>query len=123
MNQSFPTKKHLLAVLLEDYFHVGAFDQLIQREQWSRFEARFEDNTISALDLLDRFSAKVTFFSLGWIAERKPELIQEIIRRGHEVACYSTLDLAQMNRERFRDEILRAKDSLENAAQTKVLLR
>ncbi len=121
MNQSFPTKKHLLAVLLEDYFHVGAFDQLIQREQWSRFEARFEDNTISALDLLDRFSAKVTFFSLSWIAERKPELIQEIIRRGHEVACYSTLDLAQMSRDQFRDEILRSKDLLENAAQTKVL--
>ena len=121
MNQSLPTKKHLLAVLLEDYFHVGAFDQLIQREQWSRFEARFENNTISALDLLDRFSAKVTFFSLGWIAERKPELIREIIRRGHEVACYSTLDLAQVSREQFRDEIRRAKNSLENAAQTKVL--
>lgn len=121
MNQSLPTKKHLLAVLLEDYFHVGAFDQLIQREQWSRFEARFEHNTISALDLLDRFSAKVTFFSLGWIAERKPDLIREIVRRGHEVACYSTLDLSQVSREQFREEIRRAKDSLENAAQTKVL--
>ena len=121
MNQLLPTKKHLLAVLLEDYFHVGAFDQLIQREQWSRFEARFEHNTISALDLLDRFAAKVTFFSLGWIAERKPDLIREIIRRGHEVACYSTLDLAEASPDQFREEIRRAKNSLENAAGTKVL--
>lgn len=121
MTQQLPTKRHLLAVLLEDYYHVGAFDYLIQRGQWTRFEARFEHNTRVALDLLDRFQAKVTFFSLGWIAERQPEIIQEITRRGHEIALYSNFDLQPENQAEFRDEVLRARESLEEASGKRVL--
>lgn len=121
MTQPLPTKQHLLAVLLEDYYHVGAFDYLIQRGQWSRFEARFEHNTIVALDLLDRFQAKVTFFSLGWIAERQPEIIREITRRGHEIALYSNLDLTRTNPTEFKEDVLRARESLEEAGGKQVL--
>ncbi|MFN7930620.1 MAG: DUF3473 domain-containing protein, partial [Blastocatellia bacterium] len=121
MTQQLPTKQHLLAVLLEDYYHVGAFDYLIQRGQWTRFETRFEHNTLVALDLLDRFQAKVTFFSLGWIAERQPEIIQEIRRRGHEIALYSNLDLARTTPTEFQDEVKRARASLEEASEQRVL--
>ena len=121
MTQQLPTKRHLLAVLLEDYYHVGAFDYLIQRGQWTRFEARFEHNTHIALDLLDRFQAQVTFFSLGWIAERQPEIIREITRRGHEIALYSNLDLHRTNPAEFRDEVRRARESLEEASGKRVL--
>ncbi|HEX4945803.1 MAG TPA: glycosyltransferase [Blastocatellia bacterium] len=110
-----------MAVLLEDYYHVGAFNYLIQRGQWAHFEARFEHNTLMALDLLDRFQAKVTFFSLGWIAERQPEIIREITRRGHEIALYSNLELNRTSPAEFRDELLRARDLLENAGHAKVI--
>ncbi len=116
-----PIKRHLLAVLLEDYYHVGAFNYLIQRGQWAHFEARFEHNTLMALDLLDRFQAKVSFFSLGWIAERQPEIIREITRRGHEIALYSNLELARTSPPEFREEILRARATLEDAGQAKVV--
>lgn len=121
MKLPLPTKRHLLAVLLEDYFHVGAFDNLIQRGQWSRFEARFEHNTLTALDLLDRFEAKVTFFSLGWIAERQPNIIREITRRGHEIACYSNLNIENISQTEFKEEILRTRDALQQASGQKVL--
>ncbi len=121
MREETTAKRHLLAVLLEDYFHVGAFDGLIQQGQWNRFEARFENNTLEALDLLDRFGAKVTFFSLGWIAERQPDIIREITRRGHEIACYSNLHIDRASREEFRSEILRARDWLERASEKRVL--
>ena len=121
MKLPLPTKRHLLAVLLEDYFHVGAFDNLIQRGQWSRFEARFEHNTLTALDLLDRFEAKVTFFSLGWIAERQPNIIREITRRGHEIACYSNLNIENISQAEFKEEILRTRDALQQASGQKVL--
>ena len=121
MTLPLPTKRHLLAVLLEDYYHVGAFNYLIQRGQWAHFEARFEHNTLMALDLLDRFQAKVTFFSLGWIAERQPEIIREITRRGHEIALYSNLELARTDQAEFRDEILRARETLEEAGQARVV--
>lgn len=116
-----PTKRHLLAVLLEDYYHVGAFNYLIQRGQWAHFEARFEHSTLMALDLLDRFQAKVTFFSLGWIAERQPEIIREITRRGHEIALYSNLELARTAQAEFRDDLLRARETLEDAGQARVV--
>ena len=121
MTLPLPTKRHLLAVLLEDYYHVGAFNYLIQRGQWAHFEARFEHNTLMALDLLDRFQAKVTFFSLGWIAERQPEIIREITRRGHEIALYSNLELDRTSPAEFKDEILRARDTLEDAGQSRVV--
>jgi len=121
MTQPLPTKRHLLAVLLEDYYHVGAFSYLIQRGQWAHFEARFEHNTLMALDLLDRFQAKVTFFSLGWIAERQHEIIREITRRGHEIALYSNLELARTSPTEFRDDTLRARDMLEEAGQARVV--
>ncbi len=121
MTLPLPTKRHLLAVLLEDYYHVGAFNYLIQRGQWAHFEARFEHNTLMALDLLDRFQAKVTFFSLGWIAERQPDIIREITRRGHEIALYSNLELNRTSPTEFKDELLRARETLEEAGQARVV--
>ncbi|HMT09964.1 MAG TPA: polysaccharide deacetylase family protein, partial [Pyrinomonadaceae bacterium] len=70
--------KHLLTILVEDYFHVGAFENLIHQRNWSNFEPRYEQNTLKMLDLLDQYDTKATFFVLGWIAEQIPGLIREI---------------------------------------------
>jgi polysaccharide deacetylase family protein (PEP-CTERM system associated) len=113
-------KQHLLAVLLEDYFQVGAFDGLIQPRQWYRFEARYERNTLAALDLLDRHRAGATFFVLDWIAERCPELIREVARRGHEIACYSYLDFDRLLPSDLREELTRSREKLERVSGTRV---
>ncbi|MFN0122618.1 MAG: glycosyltransferase [Blastocatellia bacterium] len=111
-------KQNLLAVLLEDYFHVGAFNQLIQPDQWYRFESRYEKNTLAALDLLDKYQTRATFFTLGWIADRSPELLREITRRGHEIACrgYYNHDVARMTPREFRDDLARAGEAIERAS-------
>ncbi len=83
MNNNATTKKHLLTILVEDYFHVGAFENLIEQRNWSRFEPRYEQNTLKTLDLLDEYKTTATFFVLGWIAEQNPKLIREIVARGH----------------------------------------
>lgn len=111
------SKTHLLSVMLEDYFHVGAFNHLIQPKQWYRFETRSEQNTLRTLDLLDRFNIKATFFVLGWIAERQPELIREVLRRGHEVASrgiYRQRPDQPLTTTEFRDDIRRTRDTLES---------
>jgi polysaccharide deacetylase family protein (PEP-CTERM system associated) len=117
------TKKHLLTVLLEDYFHVGAFNSIIQRGQWYRFETRFEKNTLKALDLLDSFDIKATFFSLGWIADNNPEIIKEIARRGHEIANrgYYHRSIKQMTPEEFREDLKRSREALEKACEKKIV--
>jgi peptidoglycan-N-acetylglucosamine deacetylase len=75
------TRKSLLTILVEDYFHVGAFENLIHQRNWQNFEPRVEQNTIKTLDLLDRYDAKATFFVLGWIADLNPDLMREIVAR------------------------------------------
>ncbi len=119
---NFPNQ-NLLAVLLEDYFHVGAFNQLIQSGQWYRFESRYEQNTLAALDLLDRFQTKATFFVLGWIADQNPEIVREIARRGHEIASrgYYNRSIHQMTPAEFRDDLARTRDALERAGGRRVI--
>ncbi len=117
------SKRHLLTVLLEDYFHVGAFNRIIQRGQWYRFETRFEQNTIKALDLLDRYDIKATFCVLGWIADQNPEIVREVTRRGHEIASrgYYHRTIRQMTPTEFREDLQRARVALERASGTRVI--
>src|SRR5262249_4819661 len=116
-------KRHLLTVALEDYFQVGAFRGMIQSGQWYRFETRLEQNTERVLALLGQYGIKATFFVLGWVAERYPELVKRVAESGHEVASkgYYHRGVGQMSPEEFRDELLRSREALERAAGRKVL--
>ena len=114
--------RHLLTVLVEDYFHVGAFENLIQQRNWSNFEPRYSQNTLKTLDLLDRYKTKATFFVLGWIAEQGPELVQEIAARGHEVASrgYYHRGLKNLTDQEFREDLRRTSRVIEAATGQKV---
>jgi polysaccharide deacetylase family protein (PEP-CTERM system associated) len=114
---------HILTVALEDYFHVAPFKSLIDRKQWYRFEMRLEASTRRTLDFLDEFGARATFFVLGWVAEAVPEILREVTARGHEVASkgYYHRDIRQLDRQEFRDDVLRARDALQRATGMPVL--
>jgi polysaccharide deacetylase family protein (PEP-CTERM system associated) len=116
-------KRHLLTIALEDYFHVGAFNKIIQRGQWYRFETRFEQNTFKTLDLLDQFHIKATFFVLGWVADKQPEIVKEVVKRGHEIASsgYYHRGIHQMTPAEFREDLARSREALERASGMKVL--
>ena len=123
MNQLPPSKKHLLTVLVEDYFHVGAFENLIQQRNWSNFEPHYEKNTLKTLDLLDEFKTKATFFVLGWIAEKNPRLIREIVSRGHEIASrgFYHRSLRHLTPEEFRADLQKTNRVLEDASGQKII--
>ena len=112
-----------MTVLVEDYFHVGAFETLIQQRNWGHFEPRYEQNTLKALALLDEFDAKATFFVLGWIAEQNPDLVREIAARGHEVASrgYYHRSVRQLSPEEFRVDVDRAASVLSEASGQKIV--
>ena len=114
---------HVLTISLEDYFQVLTFRKLIPREQWSRFDTRLERNTLRVLDLLDRCGTRATFFVLGWIADRRPDIVREVARRGHEVANkgYYPTNFRGSSPEELRDNLTRARDTLEAAAGRKVV--
>lgn len=105
-----------LTIDVEDYFQVSAFEGCVSRECWDSYPLRVEENTSRILDMLDEFQVKATFFVLGWVAERKPALVREIARRGHEVASHGHghQRVCNQTREEFRKDIRRSKAVLEN---------
>ena len=123
MNKTTPKKNHLLTVLVEDYFHVGAFENLIRQQNWSNFEPRYEQNTLKTLDLLDEYKTKATFFVLGWIAEQNPKLIREIVSRGHEVASrgFHHRSLRHLTPDEFREDLRKTNRALEDAGGQKII--
>lgn len=102
--------QNLLSIDLEDWFCVSNFDDLIPREAWDACELRVVESTRRLLDLFDRRGVRATFFVLGWIAERAPELIRELDGAGHEVAChgYGHHRLGQLDPARFDADLERA---------------
>jgi polysaccharide deacetylase family protein (PEP-CTERM system associated) len=80
---------HLFTVDVEDFFHVSAFDAIVRREDWPTFVSRVDIGLGRLLDLLANHGATGTFFTLGWLAARRPDLVRRIAEAGHEVASHS----------------------------------
>ncbi len=105
-----------LTIDVEEYFHPTSMDGVCEPSQWDALPHRVEGNTHRVLDLLSESGTHATFFVLGWVAERWPQLVVEIARRGHEVACHGFGHrLAyRLGPERFRADVLRARTVLED---------
>lgn len=108
--------KQVMTVDVEDYFHVSAFEKNITRTDWEHLELRVERNTYRLLEIFEQYQVKSTFFTLGWVAERCPELIKAIINQGHELAShgYSHQRATMMNAEQFRQDVSKSKQILED---------
>ncbi|MEW8585021.1 MAG: XrtA system polysaccharide deacetylase, partial [Candidatus Thiodiazotropha sp.] len=105
-----------ITVDVEDYFQVSAFAKNIEKDNWCDYESRVERNTHKLLEIFAQYNTKGTFFVLGWIAERFPNLINEIEQAGHEIAShgYSHDLVYNQTIDKFREETGRTKEILEN---------
>lgn len=114
--------RNALTVDVEDYFHVSAFSECIDQKNWDSHPLRVEKNTRRLLDLFDQYAVRATFFVLGWVAERTPNLVMEIAARGHEVAShgYSHQLVYNQTPDTFRKETLHSKYLLEEIIQAPV---
>ena len=118
-----PARPSILTIAVEDYYHASAFRSLITTQHWHRFEPRIECNTHRTLDLLDEYGVKATFFVLGWVADEMPQVLREIVRRGHEVASkgYFHRTIQEMNQAEFRQDLRRSLVAIEQASGSRVL--
>lgn len=82
------TPNNALTIDVEDYFQVSAFAPHIPRSEWPIRECRVERNVDCILGMLDTHKTKATFFTLGWIAERYPQVVRRIVDNGHELASH-----------------------------------
>lgn len=111
-----PTITNALTIDVEDYFQVSAMAPYIRRSDWDQCECRVERNVDRILAMLSRQGARATFFTLGWVAERYPQLVRSIVDQGHELAShgYGHERASDLSRDAFRSDIVRAKHLLED---------
>jgi polysaccharide deacetylase family protein (PEP-CTERM system associated) len=73
-------------------------------------------------DLLDELKTKATFFVLGWVADRYPDLVRQIVDLGHEAASHGCrhVPVTAMAPEAFREDLRRSKERIQDLAGTRV---
>jgi len=114
---------HYFSVDVEEYFQVSAFEGSVPRTSWDHLPSRVEASVYGILDLLARHGARGTFFTLGWVAERHPQMIKRIAEAGHEVASHGWdhVRVTHQTPEEFRASVKRSKACLEELTGTQVL--
>lgn len=105
-----------MSVDVEEHFQVQALASRVTRDDWDHRTSRVELSTNRVLDLFARHNVKSTFFTLGWIAERHPQLIKRIVKEGHELAShgYEHVRVDRQTPDEFRGDIRRTKKILED---------
>src|SRR5882762_7373493 len=116
------SRTHILSVDVEDYFMVEAFAGSVSRETWESWPSRVVTNTRRVLDLFDKYNVKGTFFFVGWVAKKYPELVRDVHARGHELACHSYWHrtVYSLTPEEFREDTRAAVHAIEDAAGVRV---
>lgn len=112
-----------MTVDVEDYFQVSAFEAHINRQHWDSLPQRVAINTNRILDLFDHYQVKATFFTLGWVAERNPQLVRRIVSNGHELAShgYQHVRVTEQTPQTFRQDIKLSRKILEDISGQPVL--
>jgi len=123
MNQSDKITNYL-TIDVEEHFQVAAFDDIISSKDWGKHESRVVKNTKVILDLLEQYNTKATFFIVGWVAEKHPDLVLEIRDQGHDIGCHSYMHkkVYDLSPEEFRTDTIKAKNILEEVVGKKIVI-
>lgn len=115
--------QHAMTIDVEDYFQVSAFENLVNPGQWEQMAPRVEANTDRLLQLFADHDTHATFFTLGWVAQRFPELVKRIVAQGHELASHGTMHqrASSQGRDQFKADVGDAKRLLEDLSGKQVL--
>lgn len=114
---------HHFTVDVEEYFQVSAFEHLVPRTRWTSFESRVASTVDELLEILGRHQVQGTFFVLGWLAQKYPELVKSVAEAKHEIASHgwSHRRVFEETPEEFRTSVRRTKQVLEDIAGKPVL--
>ena len=114
---------HFFTVDVEEYFQVSAFEGVVPRANWESYESRVSRGVDRILELLDRYNARGTFFVLGWVAERHPEIVRAIARAHHEIASHGWdhRKVTDQDQWEFRESVKHSKQVLEDLCGRQVI--
>jgi polysaccharide deacetylase family protein (PEP-CTERM system associated) len=109
---------NVLTIDVEDWFHILDSPASPDLARWSQLPLRLPQNMEILLQLLSDTHTTATFFWLGWMAERFPQLVRQCREEGHEIAShgYGHILAYKVGRDRFREDIQKTKTILEDLA-------
>lgn len=112
-----------LTIDIEDWFQVGAFEDVIDRADWNSLAVRVDRNTNHLLDMCAQMGVKASFFALGWVAVRHPALMRRIVEEGHELGSHGWAHrrVFTMTPDQFTRDIADARKALEDACGLRVI--
>ena len=113
---------NILTFDVEDWFHILDNQATKDEKQWLQLESRIHQNMDKIFALLEKNDQKATFFTIGWVARKYPEILKKIDSLGHEIASHSDMhQLAyEFNREEFKQDLERSVKSIEDVVGKKV---
>src|SRR5437660_2972936 len=116
--------RNAITVDVEEYFHPAEVAAFVEPGRWDALPARIEPATLRILDLFERHRTRGTFFILGWVAERYPRLVRQIVAAGHEIGCHSYAHhlVYQLTPPQFRADTERAAAAIANACGVRPVL-
>ena len=114
---------NILSFDIEDWFHPEIFSGKFPLDQWDKLESRVRRDTDIILNFLSKRNLKSTFFILGWVAEKYPQIVKDAVSAGHEIGShgYSHRMITQMNPESFREDLRRSLDVLNDLSPDPVV--
>lgn len=122
LGKNFGKKLCILTIDLEEWFHILDVEPLTEHERWDHFETRIYKNTYRLLDFLKNRNLKATFFVLGWVAQKYPDLVSSIFQQGHEIGTHSLnhILIYKSSPESFRRDIRQSIDVIQDITNRKV---
>ena len=113
-------ERHILTVDVEDNF---TFEELADKNDWPKYEGQVVENTLRILSLMRRYNAGATFFVVGRLAERHPEIVKYIMDEGHEIASHSYLhkSLRDVPLDELEEDIRRSSEILSSLTGGRIL--
>jgi polysaccharide deacetylase family protein (PEP-CTERM system associated) len=111
-----------LSVDVEDWFQVGAFEGVIDRDSWTSLDDRVERNCERILAMFEAADVHATFFTLGWVAQRHGALMRRIVDAGHELASHGWDHerVFRFDRDTFAADLERSRKVLEDASGQRI---
>ena len=111
------------SVDVEEYFQVSAFEEVLTREEWEAMPSRVGRSVETLLEMMARHSTTGTFFILGWVAQKHPDIPRRIAGAGHEIASHGWWHrrVPTLAPEEFRREVRDSRRILEDLTGKRVL--
>lgn len=122
MTQTLGSKRAIFSIDVEDWFHILDTPATPDISQWDSMDLTVEKNFIKLLDIIQEKDIKVSCFFLGWIAQKKPDLVKEALNRGHEIGShgYSHTLVYKMDQNEFYQDVKKSKDVLEDITGSEI---